>query len=62
VVNPAGRLLGLITPPEHVANMAWGDEDLKTLYITASTGLYRVRLGVTGTVPFRPMQAASRQP
>lgn len=62
VLNPAGKLLGLITPPEHVANMAWGDEDLKTLYITASTGLYRVLLGVAGTVPFRSMQAASRQP
>jgi len=62
VLNPAGTLLGLITPPEHVANMAWGGEDLKTLYLTASTGLYRVRLAVAGTVPFRPMQAASGRP
>jgi gluconolactonase len=60
VLSPEGKLLGLITPPEHVANFAWGDADLRTLYITASTGLYRIRLDVPGTVAFAPMEAASR--
>ena len=48
VLSPAGKLLGVITPPEHVANFAWGDRDNRTLYITASTGLYRVRLAIPG--------------
>lgn len=48
VLSPAGKLLGLITPPEHVANMAWGGDDNRTLFLTASTGLYRVRMNVQG--------------
>jgi gluconolactonase len=32
----------------HPHNMAWGDEDGKTLYLTARSGLYRMRLNVPG--------------
>ena len=28
--------------PERTANFAWGDDDFRSLYITASTSLYRV--------------------
>ena len=28
--------------------MAWGDDDGKTLYITALTGIYRIRFNVAG--------------
>ncbi len=59
VLSPAGKLLGLITPPEHVANMAWGGEDNRTLFLTASTGLYRVRMSVAGSGPWG-MTTASR--
>jgi gluconolactonase len=31
-----------------VANVVWGDKDGKTLYITASTSLYRIKLSVPG--------------
>jgi gluconolactonase len=48
VFSPSGKHLGTISPPEHVANMAWGDADGRTLYLAASTGLYRVRLNVPG--------------
>jgi gluconolactonase len=48
VFSPEGRHLGTISPPEHVANMAWGDDDGRTLYLAASTGLYRIRLSVPG--------------
>jgi len=48
VFDPWGNKLGRIDVPEVVANMAWGDEDWKTLYITASTSLYRIRLNVEG--------------
>jgi gluconolactonase len=60
ILSPSGQHLGTITLPEHVANFAWGDDDYRTLYITASTGLYRIRLNLPGTVPFPPAQAAMR--
>ena len=47
VISPDGRQLGTITPPEDPANCAWGD-DGRTLYITAETGLYRVKTSVMG--------------
>jgi sugar lactone lactonase YvrE len=41
-------LLGKIVTPERPANMAWGDEDGKTLYLTAHTSLYKVRVNTGG--------------
>jgi gluconolactonase len=34
--------------PERVGNLAWGGPDRKTLYICASTSVYRVRLSIPG--------------
>jgi sugar lactone lactonase YvrE len=48
IFSPGGELLGKIETPEVPANLAWGDADLKTLYITARTGLYRVRVQTGG--------------
>ncbi len=48
IYDPSGEKLGRIDIPEVAANMAWGDEDWKSLYITASTSLYRIRLGIKG--------------
>lgn len=48
VLDPSGRRLGTIPVPELPANLAWGDDDWKTLYITAQTSLYRVRLRTAG--------------
>jgi len=50
VFSPAGRHLGTLQLGETAANCNWGD-DGKTLYITASTSVYRVRLSVPGTKP-----------
>ncbi len=50
VFSPEGKHLGTIQPGETVANCAWGD-DGKTLYITASTSVYRVRVSVPGEKP-----------
>ena len=44
--------LGVILMPEKTANFAWGDEDLCSLYITASTSLYRLRVKVPGVALF----------
>jgi gluconolactonase len=42
VLSASGKHLGRIAPPETPANCGWG-EDGKTLYMTAVTGIYRVR-------------------
>ena len=47
VVAPDGRHLGTIRAPEAAANCGWGD-DGRTLYITAETGVYRIRLNAAG--------------
>jgi gluconolactonase len=54
ILSPAGKALGRIVPPEHDANFAFGDADGRTLYLTASTGLYRIRLGLPGIRPGLP--------
>jgi gluconolactonase len=48
VFEPNGTRLGVIVTPERPANCAWGDEDRKSLYITARTSLYRIRVKVPG--------------
>lgn len=48
VVSPDGRHLGTIKPEEVPANVAWGDADGRALYMTARSGLYRVRVNVAG--------------
>ncbi|MBD3183043.1 SMP-30/gluconolactonase/LRE family protein [Candidatus Poribacteria bacterium] len=48
IFDPDGNKLGRIDIPEVSANMAWGDDDWKTLYITASTSLYKIQLGIKG--------------
>ena len=40
--------LGVIQVPEVAANFTWGDDDLQTVYITASTSLYRIRVNIPG--------------
>lgn len=51
VFSPNGQLLGKIEVPEYTANLAWGDSDRKTLYITANTSLYRLRTKIVGVPP-----------
>jgi gluconolactonase len=48
IISPRGKHLGTIHLPETAANCAWGGSDARTLYITATTGLYRIRLKVPG--------------
>lgn len=51
IVSPEGKHLGTIVTPQHVHNMAWGDDDGKTLYLAARSGLYRMRLNIAGVRP-----------
>jgi len=44
ILSPEGKHLGTIKGPELAANFAFGGDDRKTLYMTARTGVYRLRL------------------
>jgi gluconolactonase len=44
VLSPAGERLGLLELPEAPHNLAWGDADGRSLYITAMTSIYRLRI------------------
>lgn len=48
VFAPSGTKWGTITVPMQPSNCAFGDADHKTLYITARTALYKVRLANPG--------------
>ena len=48
VFAPDATCLGVIRVPEVTANFTWGGDDLRTLYITASTSLYNTRVRVPG--------------
>jgi gluconolactonase len=51
ILSPEARHLGTIKLPELPANFAWGDDDGRTLYLTARTSVYRIRLQVPGVRP-----------
>jgi gluconolactonase len=60
VVSPAGEILARLRLPEKSANCAWGD-DGQSLYITASTSVYRIRTSIPGVWPAgHAARAASR--
>jgi gluconolactonase len=48
VIDTLGNHLGTIATPEPPANCAWGDEDYKSLYITATTSIYKIRVTIPG--------------
>ncbi len=52
VFDPDAARLGVIKMPQGCANFCWGDDDLKSLFVTASTSLYRVRVQVAGRRTF----------
>jgi gluconolactonase len=51
IFTPEGKPLGTILVSERTANLAWAGPDRKTLYITASSSIYRVHLNIAGA-PF----------
>ena len=52
VWDAEGNHLGTIALPEQPANLTWGDKDYRTLYITATTSVYRLALKTQGFVPY----------
>ncbi|MGP0020291.1 MAG: SMP-30/gluconolactonase/LRE family protein [Candidatus Sulfotelmatobacter sp.] len=52
VWDAKGKHLGTIVMPEQPANLNWGDKDYRTLYITATTSVYRLEMKTQGFVPY----------
>jgi gluconolactonase len=52
VFDPDGQLREIVEVPEYTSNFAWGDADYRSLFITASTSLYRIRTTVPGQPVF----------
>jgi gluconolactonase len=53
IISPEGKHIATIPVPEVASNLTWGDKDGKTLYITASTSIYSIRLNIAGVMPGR---------
>lgn len=51
VISPAGTHLGTLVFPEQPANLAFGDADGRSLYVTARSSVYRIRFNVPGVRP-----------
>ena len=58
ILSPEGKRLATLLIPERVANVAWGGADRKTLYICASSSVYRVKLSIAGEPIVQPMSAS----
>lgn len=59
ILSSNAKLLGKIVTPERPANMAWGDEDGKTLYFTAHSSIYKVRVSTGKALnPYRGIRDA----
>jgi gluconolactonase len=56
VLEPDGRLLGILALPQRPSNLAWAEADARTLIITAVDSVYRARTRVAGVLPpFQPV-------
>ena len=53
VYSPGGELLGIIRLPEIPANCAWGGEDNRTMFFTARTSVYTLRMKIPGIPAWR---------
>jgi len=51
IISQDARHLGTLKLPESPHNLAWGDDDGRTLYVPAETSVYRIRLGIPGIRP-----------
>jgi len=51
IMSPDGKHIATVKSKELPANLNWGDDDARTLYLTARTSLYRIRLNIAGVRP-----------
>ncbi|MGL5695225.1 MAG: SMP-30/gluconolactonase/LRE family protein [Peptostreptococcaceae bacterium] len=48
IFNSDGKCLGIVKIPEQAGNLCFGDRDMKSIYVTASTTVYKMRAKVEG--------------
>ena len=58
IFAPDGGMLGHIPTGETPGNCAFGDPDLRTLYIAASTSLYRIKLNIPGYLVYPAVEGS----
>jgi gluconolactonase len=54
VYSPSGEFLKDISLAENASNLAFGDADFQTLFVTARTTVYRIRVPIKGSLPYAP--------
>ncbi|WP_199621277.1 SMP-30/gluconolactonase/LRE family protein [Paenibacillus alkalitolerans] len=52
IFSSTGESLGVIQTPEQAANVGWGGADLRTLFVTATKSLYKIKLNIPGYSSF----------
>lgn len=52
VFDGQGHLLGRVLIPELAANFCWGDDDMRSVFVTATASLYRYRVKIPGPRTF----------
>ncbi len=55
IVSPSGEILGVIRAEKEPSNCTWGDADGRTLYLTAQSEIYRIRMKIPGIRPGAPL-------
>lgn len=58
--SPSGKLLDKIATPTRPINCAFGDQDMRSLYITGFGGLYRQRMTISGRAPQPASESTSQ--
>lgn len=53
VIDRNGTPAAILECPENAGNLCFGGKDNRTLFITASTSVYRIPVKIPGIVPFR---------
>ncbi len=54
IYSPRAQFLREIALSETPSNLAFGDPDFESLYVTARTSIFRIRIGVKGALPNSP--------
>jgi gluconolactonase len=52
IYSPDGKLTGTLSLADTPSNLAFGDPDFETLFMTAKSSVYRIRLDVKGAVQY----------
>jgi gluconolactonase len=53
VFSPEGDFINLIETPEFATNLTFGGSDRRSLFITATTSLYRIQVEVPGHLTYQ---------